>query len=149
MSAAVKSDIARNMTRTIDLDVDIGADAVDYKCVRLPFTRSFAHSSLPVPLPTKSLYLVSRWKCVNWKVSSKRLWTSSTISRNGKRNSPIRTVRPLLPHTCLILHAFPSSVSTNQRVQNFAWFTLFSLVGLGVWEIFHLRAFFKRKYLID
>lgn len=40
-------------------------------------------------------------------------------------------------------------VSTNRRVQNFAWFTLFALIGLGVWQIFHLRAFFKRKYLID
>ena len=40
-------------------------------------------------------------------------------------------------------------VSTNQRVQNFAWFTILSLAGLGVWQIFHLRAFFKRKYLID
>lgn len=43
---------------------------------------------------------------------------------------------------------FPS-VSTNQRVQNFAWFSLFSLIGLGIWQIFHLRAFFRRKYLID
>lgn len=42
-----------------------------------------------------------------------------------------------------------SLASTNQRVQNFAWFTLLSLAGLGVWQIFHLRAFFKRKYLID
>jgi hypothetical protein len=40
-------------------------------------------------------------------------------------------------------------VSTSQRVQNFAWFTIISLAGLGVWQIFHLRAFFKRKYLID
>jgi hypothetical protein len=27
----------RNKTRVIDLDVDIGADAVDYKCVCLPW----------------------------------------------------------------------------------------------------------------
>ena len=40
-------------------------------------------------------------------------------------------------------------VSTNRRVKNFAWFTIASLIGLGVWQIFHLRAFFKRKYLID
>ena len=40
-------------------------------------------------------------------------------------------------------------VSTNTRVQNFAWFMFASLFGLGVWQIFHLRAFFKRKYLID
>lgn len=40
-------------------------------------------------------------------------------------------------------------VSTNSRVQNFAWISLVSLICLGVWQIFHLRAFFKRKYLID
>ena len=40
-------------------------------------------------------------------------------------------------------------VSTNSRVQNFAWFSLVSLICLGIWQIFHLRAFFKRKYLID
>lgn len=41
------------------------------------------------------------------------------------------------------------AVSTQGRVKNFAWFTILSLIGLGVWQIFHLRAFFKRKYLID
>lgn len=40
-------------------------------------------------------------------------------------------------------------VSTNIRVQNFAWFTIAALLSLGVWQIMHLRAFFKRKYLID
>ena len=39
--------------------------------------------------------------------------------------------------------------STNERVQNFAWFMIAALLSLGIWEIFHLRAFFKRKYLID
>ena len=51
---------------------------------------------------------------------------------------------PWLPNSKLI-----SLASTNQRVQNFAWFSIVSLTGLGVWQIFHLRAFFKRKYLID
>jgi hypothetical protein len=40
-------------------------------------------------------------------------------------------------------------VSTNLRVQNFAWFTIVALLALGVWQIMHLRSFFKRKYLID
>lgn len=40
-------------------------------------------------------------------------------------------------------------VSTNERVQNFALFSFLALIGLGAWQIFHLRAFFKRKYLID
>lgn len=39
--------------------------------------------------------------------------------------------------------------STNQRVQNFGFFTFIALVALGVWQIFHLRSYFKRKYLID
>ena len=48
-------------------------------------------------------------------------------------------------------HAFLTvrAVSTNARVQNFAWFSLFALLGLGAWQIVHLRSFFKRKYLID
>ena len=39
--------------------------------------------------------------------------------------------------------------STNTRVTHFGLFTFVALVCLGVWEIFHLRSFFKRKYLID
>jgi hypothetical protein len=42
-----------------------------------------------------------------------------------------------------------SAESTLARVQNFSWFIIFSFVGLGVWQILHLRSFFKRKYLID
>jgi hypothetical protein len=39
--------------------------------------------------------------------------------------------------------------STLSRVTNFSWFIIISFVGLGVWQILHLRSFFKRKYLID
>lgn len=39
--------------------------------------------------------------------------------------------------------------STNQRVTKFGTFTFFALVALGIWQIFHLRSYFKRKYLID
>ena len=64
--------------------------------------------------------------------------------------SPAPTVRHIsymiLPTTRSLIGI---AVSTNQRVQNFAWFTIFALAALGVWQIFHLRAFFKRKYLID
>lgn len=42
-----------------------------------------------------------------------------------------------------------SPASTNDRVQNFAWFSIFSLAALGVWQVLHLRSYFKRKYLID
>ncbi|KAG1745174.1 emp24/gp25L/p24 family/GOLD-domain-containing protein [Suillus lakei] len=33
LSLDIKLDMARNMSRTVDLDIDIGTDAVDYKCV--------------------------------------------------------------------------------------------------------------------
>lgn len=64
---------------------------------------------------------------------------------NTNRMSPSPCRPPTHTHEVLTT----SLVSTNQRVQNFAWFSLFSLTGLGIWQIFHLRAFFKRKYLID
>jgi hypothetical protein len=52
--------------------------------------------------------------------------------------------------TWTFIIAYPIFVaSTNVRVQNFAWFSILSLAALGVWQIFHLRAYFKRKYLID
>ena len=57
--------------------------------------------------------------------------------------TPARTVFLLT-----LLHIY-STVSTNERAQNFAWFMIASLITLGVWQIFHLRSFFKRKYLID
>lgn len=68
--------------------------------------------------------------------------------REERFSNTNRTSRlPVAPRTHEVLTT--SLVSTNQRVQNFAWFSLFSLTGLGIWQIFHLRAFFKRKYLID
>jgi hypothetical protein len=42
-----------------------------------------------------------------------------------------------------------SAASTNDRVQSFAWFSILSLAALGVWQVLHLRSYFKRKYLID
>ena len=55
----------------------------------------------------------------------------------------------MIPNLTSIVDSHTETVSTNKRVQNFAWFTLAALVGLGIWQILHLRAFFKRKYLID
>jgi hypothetical protein len=51
--------------------------------------------------------------------------------------------------TLLLMNFLFLAVVTNRRVQNFAWFTILALAALGVWQILHLRSFFKRKYLID
>ncbi|KAF9443033.1 hypothetical protein P691DRAFT_788539 [Macrolepiota fuliginosa MF-IS2] len=42
-----------------------------------------------------------------------------------------------------------TNASTNVHVQNFAWLSIILPATLGVWQILHLHACFKRKYLID
>lgn len=114
LSPDVKTILARNMTRTIDLDIDIGVDAVDYNAI--------ANQESLSGLETEMRKLEGVVKEIE-----------DELDYLKKREERFAT----------------TNLSTNQRVQNFAWFTLFSLIGLGVWQIFHLRAYFKRKYLID
>ena len=91
-------------------------------------------------------------------------------STNGKSRPPLFTRTPLSPALFVAALAwYDSNVgvfprrpiltrsvsrslcieSTNKRVQNFALFTFVALVCLGTWQIFHLRSFFRKKYLID
>ncbi|PWN53317.1 endoplasmic reticulum vesicle protein 25 [Violaceomyces palustris] len=99
---------------TIDLDVDIGADAVDYNAI--------ANQESLSGLETEMRKLES----VAGEIMNEMEYLK-------KRESRMRD----------------TNLSTNSRVQNFAWLTLMALITLGVWQIFHLRSFFKRKYLID
>jgi len=110
----VSYEAAAKLSRVVDLDVDIGADAVDYNAI--------ANQESLSGLETEMRKLEGIVKEI--------------LDEMGYLKA--REVRFTGTNT-----------STNDRVQTFAWFTLFSLVGLGVWQIFHLRAFFKRKYLID
>jgi hypothetical protein len=43
----IKLEQAQNMSRSVDLDIVIRADIVDYKCVPWLFTRSLTDSSMP------------------------------------------------------------------------------------------------------
>jgi hypothetical protein len=104
VTADVRTEIGRNMTRTIDLDIDIGADAVDYKYVPLraaPFARP-VHLPPPASSPIKNLP-ESRRRCENWKDSSKRSWVELNYLKNGKTDSPALIVRlsssPSFAHT--------------------------------------------------
>ena len=38
--------------------------------------------------------------------------------------------------------------STNSRVKWFSFFSIVVLLSLGVWQVYHLQAFFKEKKLI-
>jgi len=100
--------------RIIDLDVDIGADAVDYNAIA-------AKESLS-GLETEMRKLEGLVKEI-----------VDEMSYLKAREIRFQT----------------TNQSTNIRVQNFALFSFCALVALGIWQIFHLRAFFKRKYLID
>ncbi|KAF8137436.1 emp24/gp25L/p24 family/GOLD-domain-containing protein [Boletus edulis] len=114
LAPEVRTEMDRNMTRTIDLDVDVGADAVDYNAI--------ANQESLSGLETEMRKLEGVVKEI-----------VDELNYLKKREEKFAD----------------TNLSTNERVQTFAWLTLVSLVGLGVWQIFHLRAFFKRKYLID
>ncbi|KAJ7598945.1 emp24/gp25L/p24 family/GOLD-domain-containing protein [Mycena floridula] len=102
------------LSRVVDLDVDIGADAVDYNAI--------ANQESLSSMETEMRKLEGLVKEIVDEMGY--------LKQREERFTDTNT-------------------STNQRVQNFAWFTIFSLAGLGAWQIMHLRAFFKRKYLID
>ncbi|PPQ87331.1 hypothetical protein CVT25_002081 [Psilocybe cyanescens] len=102
------------LSRVIDLDIDIGADAVDYNAI--------ANQESLSGLETEMRKLEGLVK----EVVDEMNYLKKREERFTKTN-----------------------FSTNKRVQNFAWFSIISLAGLGAWQIFHLRSFFKRKYLID
>jgi len=139
--------------RVIDLDIDIGADAVDYKCVfhvrneKLGFLSlilicsAIANQESLSGLETEMRKLEGLVK----EVVDDMEYLRDREERFTSTNCAYFVAHS--PSYCIFIDIF--LVSTNQRVQNFAWFTILSLAGLGVWQIFHLRAFFKRKYLID
>ncbi|EMD35625.1 hypothetical protein CERSUDRAFT_116347 [Gelatoporia subvermispora B] len=101
-------------SRIIDLDIDIGADAVDYNAI--------ANQESLSGLETEMRKLEGVVKEI-----------VDEMDYLKKREERFQS----------------TNVSTGVRVQNFAWFMILSLVGLGAWQILHLRSFFKRKYLID
>ncbi|KZT25654.1 hypothetical protein NEOLEDRAFT_1156109 [Neolentinus lepideus HHB14362 ss-1] len=101
-------------SRVIDLDMDIGADAVDYNAI----ANQESLSGLEVEM--------RKLEGVVQEIVDELNYLKVREERFSETNE-----------------------STLQRVQNFSWFIIFSLLGLGAWQIFHLRAYFKRKYLID
>ncbi|KAL5522957.1 ERV25 [Sanghuangporus sanghuang] len=101
-------------SRIIDLDIDIGADAVDYNAIA-------AQESL-----------------------------SGLETEMRKLEEIVKEIVDEMDYLKKREQRFSSTnESTNKRVQNFGFYTFLTLIGLGVWQIFHLRSYFKRKYLID
>ncbi|EKM77422.1 hypothetical protein AGABI1DRAFT_115326 [Agaricus bisporus var. burnettii JB137-S8] len=110
----VSSNVASKLASVVDLDVDIGADAVDYNAI--------ANQESLSSLETEMRKLEGVVK----EIVDEMEYLKKRETRFTSTNT-----------------------STNDRVQNFAWFSIFSLAALGVWQVLHLRSYFKRKYLID
>lgn len=100
--------------RIVDLDVDIGADAVDYNAI----ANQESLSILEVEMR---------------KLEAVVKEIVDELGYLQRREMKMRD----------------TNESTNNRVRNFALMIMFGIVGLGVWQLVHLRSFFKRKYLID
>ncbi|KAG8991423.1 vesicle coat component [Tulasnella sp. 427] len=114
VDASVSNSEASKLSRVVDLDVDIGADAIDYNAI--------ANQESLSALETEMRKLEGIVKEV-----------TDELGYLKRRESRFRD----------------TNESTKDRVQGFALFTIVCLVALGVWQIFHLRSFFRRKYLID
>ncbi|KAF8586645.1 hypothetical protein K439DRAFT_1340511 [Ramaria rubella] len=110
----VPSQEAIKKQRVVDLDVDIGADAVDYNAI--------ANQESLSGLETEMRKLEGLVK----EIADEMAYLKKREEKFTNTNE-----------------------STRNRVQSFALFTIFALVSLGIWQILHLRSFFKRKYLID
>ncbi|WWD15766.1 endoplasmic reticulum vesicle protein 25 [Kwoniella shandongensis] len=104
----------QKVARTVDLDVDIGADAVDYNAI----ANQESLSILEVEM--RKLEAVVK----------------EIVDEMGYLQRREMKMRD-------------TNESTNERVKNFSILITLGIIGLGVWQVLHLRSFFKRKYLID
>ncbi|KWU43121.1 hypothetical protein RHOSPDRAFT_35382 [Rhodotorula sp. JG-1b] len=105
---------AAKYERLIDLDVDIGADAVDYNAI----AKQESLSGLEVEMRKLEGIVKEIVEELNYL---------------KRREARMRD----------------TNESTNERVANFFYLTFTTLLLLGVWQVLHLRSYFKKKYLID
>nr|ODN83842.1 endoplasmic reticulum vesicle protein 25 [Cryptococcus depauperatus CBS 7841] len=102
------------VVRPVELDVDIGADAIDYNAI----ANQESLSILEVEM--RKLEAVAK----------------GIVEEMGYLQRREMKMRD-------------TNESTNERVKFFSILIICGTIGLGVWQLVHLRSFFKRKYLID
>ncbi|WVR05034.1 endoplasmic reticulum vesicle protein 25 [Kwoniella sp. DSM 27419] len=102
------------VSRVVDLDVDIGADATDYNAI----ANQESLSILEVEM--RKLEAVVK----------------EIVDEMGYLQRREMKMRD-------------TNESTNSRVKYFSILITVGIIALGVWQLVHLRSFFKRKYLID
>ncbi|WWC69629.1 endoplasmic reticulum vesicle protein 25 [Kwoniella pini CBS 10737] len=110
----LENDTNEKLSRSVDLDVDIGADAVDYNAI----ANQESLSILEVEM--------RKLEAVVKEIVEEMGYLQRREMRMRDTNE-----------------------STNARVKNFSILITLGIIGLGIWQLVHLRSFFKRKYLID
>ncbi|OCF55230.1 endoplasmic reticulum vesicle protein 25 [Kwoniella mangroviensis CBS 10435] len=110
----LESDSHEKLSRSVDLDVDIGADAIDYNAI----ANQESLSILEVEM--------RKLEAVVKEIVEEMGYLQRREMRMRDTNE-----------------------STNSRVKNFSILITVGIIGLGAWQLVHLRSFFKRKYLID
>lgn len=91
------------LVRPVELDIDIGADAVDYKwaygfCGKCPANTEWQ----PVPLQTKNNCQYWKWKWGSWKLWRKRLLMKWVIYKEERWGWGIRMVSTPFPSYVLM-----------------------------------------------
>lgn len=151
---------SQTLYRSIDLDVDIGADAVDYNAI----AKQESLSGLEVEMrklegivneivdelnylkrrearmrDTNGSFAFFFLSFVTARVAEGALYRAplSVGASPAFSNSPLS-----LPSSAL---AAAQTESTNDRVRNFFFLTFSTLILLGVWQILHLRSYFKKS----
>ncbi|KAK4048000.1 vesicle coat component [Microbotryomycetes sp. JL201] len=114
LDPSVPESQASQHVRNVDLDVDIGADAVDYNAI----AKQESLSGLEVEMR---------------KLEGVVKEIVDELNYLKRREARMRD----------------TNESTNDRVRNFFFLTFTTLIVLGIWQIVHLRSYFKKKYLID
>lgn len=137
LSLVSKGVTTKGLMMTIDLDVDIGADAVDYNAI--------ANQESLSGLETEMRKLESVAKEVVEEMEYLKRREMKMRDTNGEFAMYFDGLQIRLSH----LHSPDLAESTNARVELTAWLTVIALISLGVWQVTHLRGFFQKRYLID
>ncbi|GAA5985795.1 hypothetical protein JCM5350_005286 [Sporobolomyces pararoseus] len=114
LDPSVNENQAHKYSRLVDLDVDIGADAVDYNAI----AKQESLSGLEVEMR---------------KLEGVVKEIVEELNYLKRREARMRD----------------TNESTNERVASFFYLTFAVLMLSGVWQIVHLRSYFKKKHLID
>lgn len=131
-------------SRTIDVDFEIGSETYDYA--------KLAEQEKLKPMEVELRKLEDLVKDILENMDHLKSREEKMRNTNGKDQGTDRW--PLLccfhdmSNTTSLVGLFPLE-STNERVKWFSTMTMCVLVVLGLWQIFYLKRFFRKKRLID